>query len=176
MASKVVIPTDWTKTLSSSDHTDVSSYGNALTNASSTTYGTLAGDGWILSYYLTFNPSDIPSRSNYVIDSVTCKIKAVSEYTESWLSFHFVSGGVTYDGGSVVAPSRYSASQAEIFTLSFPSNASYSLLQNAESIYIETSLNSNEESQYLLVFGAELDIVYHDAVNYKIFNLILPSV
>ncbi len=158
MAIERIIPTDWSRSTTSSDHSNITNYGNALTNTDSTTYGYFfyAGSGYS---YLKFNASALPSAMN----SVSFKIKAVraggTQLTASTAVEH---GGTTYESETVSISDTLAT-----YDLPLPSGVTLSQLRSATAIYIKIHVSSTQ----INVYGAEMDA---DTTAYKIFNLILP--
>lgn len=167
MASTTIVPYDWSRSITSSDHSSISGYANACTDTTSSTYALLDGNDYIQTAYLLFN--GIPKSNLCTIDSVTIRIKARTEYADGSAAFRFEYNGTTYKGSSVALTST-----PTVYTLNFPSNATYEMLQGATSVYIVTGLNNEEGSHYLYLYGGELDIEYHINEQPHIFNLILP--
>lgn len=161
MSEARVLPTDWSTSTSSSDHSNITNYANALTNVDSTTYGYWfsSSSGYT---YIKFDLNDLPSN----VGPTSFRIKAVCSTTASSMPRAYstvVYNGETYDSGVVTLTTTTTT-----YTLSLPSGISPVMLKNADAIYITLRIPLANQ---INVYGAEMDI---DTTSYKIFNLILP--
>ena len=161
MAIEQILPYDWSVNISTSSHTDIYDYANALTNVDSTTYGSYTAFSSTPSSYLLFRVSDLPQS----ITSAQFKIKArITSAMPCSICSTVQYNGTTYNSDAITA----TAQTATLYDIQLPREVSLSNLKKASAIYITITPSSGAG---LYVFGTELNI---DTTVYKIFNMILP--
>lgn len=163
MATERIIPTDWSRSTTSSDHTQITDYSNALENVDSTTYGYwfwYTGDRYS---YIKFSKSDLPLN----VGATAFKIKAARSGGGSFTVKSTVEyNGETYESDTVTV----STNTITTYDIALPDGISPVMLKSATAIYLTLYFYSGSTGE-LHVYGAEMDV---DATAYKIFNLILP--
>lgn len=158
-----IIASDWSASASTSSHTDITDYQNALTNVDSDTYAQWTRySSTVGSNYLLFDKSELPS----IMDTAKFRVKA--RYSGTGITAYLRST-VKYNNVYYYSDDCAVTSAAEIIEIPLPSEITPSMLQDASAFYITVYLSGTWQ-QILRIYGAELDITEPP----KIFNLILP--
>ena len=168
--SQRILPWDISTETTSSDHTNISNYANALTNVDSDTYAEYQNYGQGDSLYVKFSSSSIQSS----FDTAYFRIKVITGYPNSdpyvRLNIKDTSAGSWYYSDYITVTTTLDTSILEI---PLPDDFSVSQLSSAYTIYIQISHQPG--FSWFKVFGAELDVGTWSPDNHGIFNLILPA-